>query len=168
VRGATELSCIPRAAAFAIIALLAACADPFPPPGGGGAAERAPAAGRAPAPAYWDGTAPHPALAAETTALMPGGAPDQSEAWLRARLETMSCVDFRLQGLGASGAGDLFPAEVALARRERDRALRELTGGLSFDGAATLGAYRDRVLRLEDALLRAGRPVPAEVRQLRC
>lgn len=131
-------------------------------------AERAPVAGRTPVPAYWDGTAPHPALAAEAAALAPPDRPDQSEDWLRARLETMSCVDFRLQGLGASGAGDLFPAEVALARRERDHALRELTGGLSFDGAATLGAYRDRVLRLEDALLRAGRPVSADVRQLRC
>jgi hypothetical protein len=168
VRGATELSDIPRAAAIGLIALLAACADPFPPPGGGGAAERAPVAGRAPLPAYWDGTAPHRALAAEAATLTPDGRPDQSEAWLQARLETMSCVDFRLQGLGASGAADLFPAEVALARRERDRALRELTGGLSFDGAATLGAYRDRVLRLEDALLRAGRPVAAEVRGQRC
>jgi hypothetical protein len=151
-----------------LIALLAACADPFPPPGGGGMAERAPVAGRAPVPAYWDGAAPHPTLAAEAAALAPPDRPDQSGDWLRARLETMSCVDFRLQGLGASGAGDLFPAEVALARRERDRALRELTGGLSFDGAATLGLYRDRVLRLEDALLRAGRPVAAEIRQLRC
>jgi hypothetical protein len=57
---------------------------------------------------------------------------------------------------------------VALARADRRRALRALTGGLPRDGDLSLGAYRDHVHRVEDALLRTGRPVSAEVRNLRC
>jgi hypothetical protein len=97
----------------------------------------------------------------------PGGT-DLGPAWVERRLETVSCLDFKLEGLQMAGASEVFPGEVALARADRRRAIREFSGGLPRDGELSLNDYRDHVLRIEDALLRSRRPVIAEVRNLRC
>jgi hypothetical protein len=141
---------------------LSACAS-HPPPGQGGAAERATTSAGA-APFYWDGSAVHPELRAETAPARMDLGPD----WVERRLETVSCLDFKLEGLGMAGAADVFPAEIALARADRRRALRAFNGGLPRDGELHMRDYREHVLRIEAFLLQSRRPVSAELRNLRC
>lgn len=155
-----------RLATTALAAALASACTQFPPQGRGGAAEVSTTAGD-PTAAYWNGDPIHADLRAEAQALK---TPDNylGERWVIPRLETMSCLDFKLEGLGQAGAGELFPADVALARADRRRALREFMGGLPLDGDLSLGRYREHVLVLESRLLRARRDVAAEFRDLRC
>lgn len=145
-----------RAAVAALVLAIGigGCAT-HPPQGTGGAAETARGAAWPP-PAYWTGAPIHPDLRAE----LPDGT-DLGPGWVAGQLETISCLDFRLEGLGTAGASALFPAEIVLARADRRRALRALMGGLPHDGAVDVDAYRLRVNRLEDTLRRAGRPVNA-------
>lgn len=144
-----------------LLAGLAGCTV-HPPPGTGGAAELAGAAAWPP-PGYWTGEPVHP----ELRATVPHGT-DLGAPWVAQRLESISCLDFRLEGLDMSGASELFPAEVILARADRRRAIRALMGGLPRDGEIDLLAYRTRVHRIETGLLRSGRPVSPEVRDLQC
>lgn len=153
-----------RRSAAALLAALAlvGCSTP-PPRGQGGAAERA-TAGAASPPPYWGGEPVHAELRAETgPARM-----DLGSAWVERRLETVSCLDFKLEGLSMAGAAQVYPAEIALARADRRRTLRALNGGLPRDGELHLRDYQDHVRRIEEFLLQSRRPVNAELRNLRC
>lgn len=64
----------------------------------------------------------------------------------------------KLEQLIADGAMRWAPAELVLAERLAIRAGREIAGGLEADGAADLIALRERLQRIEDAIVRAAKP----------
>jgi hypothetical protein len=152
-----------RALGFVLSSItLAACAT-HPPRGQGGAAELATTTATSPPP-YWGGEALHAELRDE----IEPARMDLGERWIEDRLETLSCLDFKLEGLSMAGAADIYPAEIALAQADRRRALRAFNGGLPRDGELHLRDYRAHAMRIEEYLLRNGRPVSAELRNLRC
>ena len=153
-----------RAAAAA--ALLAGC-TPFPPAGGGGMAERAPPGDWVLSAGATQGAAVEALRGDAVGVAAPRGRALDAE-WIEARLETVACLDLRLEALSLAGAGAAAPAEMALARADRRRALRALTGGLPRDGLARLADYRRHVQRVEGALAGLGRPASAGTEARSC
>ncbi|MGF1563552.1 MAG: hypothetical protein ACFB3T_15390 [Geminicoccaceae bacterium] len=147
---------------------LAGCGGGGPAPGGGGLAEANTAEPALIAP-YWDESTIHREMLADANALRPrNGAPVQNEAWINARLEVMSCLDYKLERLSGLGGRATYPAEFALASADRRRSLRELMGGLTFDGELSLERYRERVRRIEALVYEQRGHLPNELIALQC